>query len=247
MLDRIKAALGRTIARYLEKQIHGYQTFAVTPHAMLCQVLEPGDVLLVEGNTRISVAIKYVTHSTWSHAAFYAGSDRPGEELIEADLQHGVHAVGLESYSGTNTRICRPVGLSPEDRANVVGFMRDSVGLSYDLKNVIDLARYLLPKPPVPQRFRRRLLALGSGDPTRAICSSLIAQAFQNVHYPILPEIRPGCPGDCAADILHIRHHSLFAPRDFDLSPYFRIVKPTIETRFDYHRLAWYEDQAPEL
>ena len=41
-------------------------------------------------------------------------------------------------------------------------------------------------------------------------------------------------------ELLHICHHSLFAPRDFDLSPYFRIVKPTIESRFNYQNLAWY-------
>ena len=40
-------------------------------------------------------------------------------------------------------------------------------------------------------------------------------------------------------EILHIRHHSLFAPRDFDLSPYFKIVKPTVEHGFDYKALEW--------
>lgn len=38
-------------------------------------------------------------------------------------------------------------------------------------------------------------------------------------------------------EILHIRHHSLFTPRDFDLSPYFRVVKPTLEYGFDYKKL----------
>ena len=33
-------------------------------------------------------------------------------------------------------------------------------------------------------------------------------------------------------EILHIRHHSLYTPRDFDLSPFFRVVKPTIERNF---------------
>jgi hypothetical protein len=41
------------------------------------------------------------------------------------------------------------------------------------------------------------------------------------------------------AEILHIRHHSLFAPRDFDMSPYFQIVKPTIDGAFDPHKLVW--------
>ena len=36
-----------------------------------------------------------------------------------------------------------------------------------------------------------------------------------------------------------IRHHSLFAPRDFDLSPYFAVVKPTIERGFDYKSIEW--------
>ncbi|HEY7458830.1 MAG TPA: lipo-like protein, partial [Xanthobacteraceae bacterium] len=32
---------------------------------------------------------------------------------------------------------------------------------------------------------------------------------------------------------------SLFAPRDFDISPYFAIVKPTIEAGFDYRKVGW--------
>ena len=40
----------------------------------------------------------------------------------------------------------------------------------------------------------------------------------------------------------HIRHHSLFTPRDFDLSPYFEVVKLTLKTGFDYRQLNWYED-----
>ena len=44
-------------------------------------------------------------------------------------------------------------------------------------------------------------------------------------------------------EYLHIRHHSLFAPRDFDISPYFAVVKPTLEAGFDYRKLNWYEDE----
>ena len=89
------------------------------------------------------------------------------------------------------------------------------------------------------------MIALGSGDPTRTICSTLIAQAFHSVPYPILPRIErlPEHQRVESAytrdEILHIRHHSLFAPRDFDLSPYFQIVKPTIESAFDPHMLTW--------
>ncbi|MBL8315270.1 MAG: hypothetical protein JNK55_16120 [Rubrivivax sp.] len=95
------------------------------------------------------------------------------------------------------------------------------------------------------------MIAFGSGDPSRAICSTLIAQAFQAVHYPILPEVTyqdalDGAGGHCRRELLHIRHHSLYAPRDFDMSPYFEVVKPTLRPGFDPHRLAWENDARSE-
>ena len=88
------------------------------------------------------------------------------------------------------------------------------------------------------------MLSLGSGDPTRVICSTRIAQAFQSVRYPILPHVQTttrytGVYHYTIEEILHIRHHSLFTPRDFDLSPYFKVIKPTIEKDFDYQQLTW--------
>ena len=94
-------------------------------------------------------------------------------------------------------------------------------------------------------RWRRRLLALGSGDPSRAICSTLIAQAFQSLNYPVLPEVVIRSPStdphchDCNRELLHIRHHSLYTPRDFDLSPYFDVVKPNLLAGFDFHAVPW--------
>jgi hypothetical protein len=88
------------------------------------------------------------------------------------------------------------------------------------------------------------MLAFGSGDPTRAICSSLIAEAFERIRYPVLPRITAAFRADPSVrhqrrEILEIRHHSLYAPRDFDLSPYFHVVKPTLAAGFDYHTLTW--------
>ncbi|RME33373.1 MAG: lipo-like protein [Gammaproteobacteria bacterium] len=237
--------LGWWLACWLNQPVAEYQPFAVHPPDSLARVLQPADVLLVEGELRISATIKYLTQSTWSHAALYVGDAVPGSPcgmLIEADLEQGVIAVPLEKYRARNTRVCRPVGLTPEDRERVIAYAVGALGRRYDLKNVIDLVRYLFPVPPVPRRWRRRMLALGSGDPTRAICSTLLAQAFQEVRYPILPEVEH-CP-DCARrrELLHIRHHSLFAPRDFDLSPYFEVVKPTLALGFDYRRLSWAQE-----
>jgi hypothetical protein len=250
--------LGHALTRYLTAQIKGFEPSATNDPARLAAVLKPGDVLLVEGNTRVSSAIKYLTNSTWSHAALYVGDVLDAREpdgephvLVEVELGAGCVSIPLSKYAGAHTRICRPVGLPADERARVVRFMVTRIGMRYDLKNVVDLLRYLLPKPPVPQRFRRRMIALGSGDPTRAICSTLIAQAFQEVRYPVLPKVMavgdPTSPiRNVAAqqEILHIRHHSLYTPRDFDLSPYFAVVKPTIETGFDYTQMVWGEAAA---
>ena len=247
----ISSWLGAWLGRYLSGRAHVDSTSMPSKPEKLAAALRVGDVLLVEGNSRVSVAIKYLTQSTWSHAALYVGealgrSNERGEPLcfVEADLVDGVRAVALSEFAGLHTRICRPVRLTPEEIAAVTGYACSRLGQKYDLQNVIDLARYLLPTPPVPLRFRRRLLAMGSGDPTRAICSTLVAQAFQAVRYPILPIVEavaskdPGCPG-CIEEIMHVRHHSLFVPRDFDASPYFEIVKPTLAAGFDAHAVAW--------
>ncbi len=252
MLNWFKRKITGLLVRYLTGKVRGYQAFAVSSPDYLQSILQVGDVILVEGDQRFSTAVKYLTQSTWSHAAIYVGpidsSDGPdidAPSIIEADLKNGVIAVALSKYADLNTRICRPVGLDDGGRKQVAQFMLDSIGMSYDLKNVVDLARYLVPTPPVPRKWRRKMLALGSGDPTRAICSTRIAQAFQSVAYPILPSVEQLKEKDCemcaetVREILHIRHHSLFTPRDFDVSPYFKIIKPTIERGFDYRQMEW--------
>ncbi|WP_173932559.1 lipo-like protein [Chelativorans sp. Marseille-P2723] len=251
---RLLDQLGRFLARRLQKESSGYQPYTPSDPDVLHRSLAPGDILLVEGNTHLSAAVKYLTQSTWSHAALFVGDALPVPEdggerprLIEVNLGEGCVAVPLSKYRTYNTRICRPSGLTPEDRAAIIAFMIERIGLKYDMRNIFDLMRYFLPQPPVPVRWRRRMLALGSGDPTRAICSSLIAQALQSVRYPILPRIKER-PGHASAqstysrqEILLIRHHSLYTPRDFDLSPYFQIVKPTLNFGFDYKALHWEE------
>jgi hypothetical protein len=242
MLDWI----GARIANQLLKPTSGYEPYAAARPELVALTIRPADVLLIEGaRSKINSAIRYLTQSTWSHAALYVGlgadlGERDGEPLVlvEAELGSGVIASPLSKYETYNTRICRPVGLTAEDRNAVIRFAVERLGHAYDLKNIIDLMRYFLPQPPVPASWRRRMIALGSGEPTRAICSSLIAQAFESVGYPILPDVQRVDP-ESQREILHIRHHSLYAPRDFDVSPFFAVVKPTIETGFDYREMTW--------
>ncbi len=249
-MSRMLDGVGRVIARYLQKPIHGYEPFTPSDPDALRHSLQPGDVLLVEGNNHIAGVIKYLTQSTWSHSALYVGplagratADGEPHVLIEANVGEGVVSAPLSKYTRFHTRICRPVGLIELDCMIVCAYAVERIGYAYDLKNIIDLLRYLLPLP-VPRRWRRRLIALGSGDPTRLICSALIADAFRAVRYPILPRIRLTGSRQAREEILEIRHSSLYCPRDFDISPYFNVVKPTIASGFSYKTLQW-ADLAP--
>jgi hypothetical protein len=249
--------LGRRLAHRLGRDAPGEEPFIPPDPDALRQTLRPADVLLVAGASKFSTAIKYLTQSTWSHAALYVGSAVAGpgggdsHTLIEVTLPAGCATAPLSKYERFHTRICRPIGLTNDDREAVIGFMISRIGTQYDMRNIFDLARFLLPTPPVPTRWRRRMIALGSGEPTRAICSTLIAEAFDRVRYPILPRVesvgvdkRKISPFR-RQEILHIRHHSLYAPADFDLSPYFEIVKPTLAAGFNYKGLTWGPETLP--
>ena len=243
--------VGKLIAGYLQKEVPGYEPFTPSDPEHLRGVIEPGDVMLVEGNNRVSGIIKYLTQSTWSHAALFVGpidgaAEPDGEPhvLIEANIGEGVTSAPLSKYLPYHTRLCRPVGLSFEDRHTVCRYAINRIGFGYDTKNILDLMRFLFPLP-IPQRWRRRMIAFGSGDPTKIICSALIAQAFDAVRYPILPKITRAGSRQARREILHIRDSSLYMPRDFDISPYFEIVKPTIVQGFDYTALHWADKQKP--
>jgi hypothetical protein len=247
--------IGTYLAQYLSKPRDEHRISTSRP-GDLASCLKKGDVLLVEGTSRFSSAIRYLTQSSWSHAAIFVGNainhtDDSGEtlNLIEADVIEGVRGVPLREYESTHTRICRPVGLARDEIDALLQHIIERIGQTYDLKNIFDLLRYFITAPPVPGRLKRRMLAFGSGDPTRAICSSIIAEAFQSISYPILPDIKLL---ECKTregkryqkEIMHIRHHSLFAPRDFDVSPYFDIIKPTLSQGFNFHDVKLQKDDS---
>ncbi|WP_332680832.1 lipo-like protein [Bosea sp. (in: a-proteobacteria)] len=243
--------LGRSVVRFITRGRPESGPVDAKALARMRAALRPGDVLLVEGSMKVSAAIKYLTQSTWSHAALYVGEtgqfSPEGEplELAEVEMDVGCVLSPLSKYGAFGTRICRPQALDREGRGIVVDYVLARLGTRYDLKNILDLARWLIPIPWAPAGWRRRMIALGSGDPTRAICSTLIAKAFEAARYPVLPTVEYARAMDEQdyQEVLHIRHHSLYMPRDFDISPYFAVVKPTLESGFDYKALNWAQEQ----
>ena len=273
MAGWLRTKLFDLAARALTKPRGNYTLLLPNDFDTLLRVLRPGDVILVDGDQRVSEVIKYLTQSTWSHSVLYVGDEilrrfpgqrdallathaRDANHMIIEALMEGVIASPLSKYASFNLRICRPVGLRPDDLRRVLDEVLAQLGLRYDVKHIFDLARYFFPLSLIPRRFRRHALQFGSGLTTQVICSSLIGRAFQNVGFPILPTTTPGPSAVTERRLLDrvlrrtpppypalFRRQlpSIITPRDFDLSPYFEIIKfnPVEASRFDYRRIRW--------
>jgi hypothetical protein len=266
---------------FLTEPLSGYERRGWNDPEALRRQIRKGDVLLVDGDSRISAMIKYLTQSSWSHAAFYIGDEmlrRGGEQaeqarrafgeeaahlLVEA-LPQGVVASPLSKYIDFNIRLVRPHRLRSDHLQSILDDHVAAIGWRYDLRNIFDLARYLVPVSLIPSRLRRTALHFGSGVVTEVICSSLVGQIFQSVRFPILPAVE--FPDDAEAvaprrgrllrlifgyesgrytGIFRMRHPTLLTPRDFDLSPYFEIIKfnVIIDGNFDYTRIQWAKEE----
>jgi hypothetical protein len=166
--------VGGWLSSYLSRENKSDAIGIPTDTEAMRRCLRPGDVVLVEGNTKFSTAIKYLTQSTWSHTMLYIGNG----QFIEADVSKGIIRSDMEELRDYHTRICRPIGLTQEELDCVCYHAVSKLGGTYDLRNVFDLVRYLVPVLPFPTRHRRKLLAFGSGDPTKAVCSTLVSECF---------------------------------------------------------------------
>ena len=271
----VRRWLTKRIIAYLQRPLPHYELRTPNDLETLKRNLRRCDVVLVDGEQRISAIIRYMTQSSWSHSALYIGDElvrrggRLAEEareeygseahhLIVEALPEGVIAAPLAKYAKLNLRVCRPRSLRREDAKVITDEAIATLGWRYDLRNVFDLARYLIPARLVPYRFREAALHFGSGRPTEVICSSLIGRLFQGIGFPILPTRVEGSAtlpqrpprllervlGYRSRDytgLFRMRHPTLLTPRDFDLSPYFDVIKvpSTADSRLDYRRIHW--------
>jgi len=203
--------------------------------------IKPGDVILVEGRTRVSDVIKAVTQSCWSHAALYIGRVHEIEDpiqrqrvknffdgqpdvqlIIESELGMGTVVRPLASYDRDHLRICRPRDLTFSDAQKVITYSIARLGSGYDVRQIFDLLRFLLPWTIMPRRWRSSLFTSHPGQTTKTVCSTMIAEAFGSIQYPILPLVKRSENHEVK---IYRRNPKLCTPRDFDYSPYFDIIK----------------------
>ncbi len=221
--------------------------------------LKPCDVVLIEGRSRVSQVIKQITHSPWSHAILYIGRlhdiedcriretiaeayhGNPDEQLIlESELGFGTVVHPLSRYQGEHLRICRPNGLSFGDSQQVIHYAVSRLGLDYDVRQILDLARFFFPYAILPRRWRSSLFQHSPGAETKTVCSTMIAEAFSFIHFPILPLVKHS--GKDGVQLFQ-RNPKICKPSDFDYSPYFQIIKyPFMDYTHhcDYKLLPWH-------
>jgi hypothetical protein len=216
------------------------------------------DVILIEGRSRVSDVIKMVTQSPWSHAALYLGrlhdiddpelrqvitshydGDPADQLIIESELGHGTVVRPLDEYKDDHARICRPSGLEYQDTQKVVRYAISRLGTDYDVRQIIDLGRFLFPWGILPRKWRSSLFSSRPGRSTRTVCSTMIAESFGFVQFPILPLVKHD--GETEVQLFR-RNPKLCTPRDFDYSPYFEIIKyPFMDfsSHTSYRLLPW--------
>ena len=168
--------------------------------------LRPGDVLLVEGRSNVAEIIKSITQSMWTHSFFYIGRLHdiddpmlrdhiqkyrhcmPEEQLIiEAILGKGIIVTSIEDYEGEHLRICRPRGITRADSQKVIKYAINDLGKDYNVRQIMDLARFMFPYWFLPRRWRSSLFEHNAGRPTKTVCSTMMAEAFAKVRFPIIP------------------------------------------------------------
>jgi len=253
----IKDFITEPLVRWLNHKRPRSQ-FPLSDYNTLRREIKQCDVLLIEGRSRVSDVIKMVTQSPWSHAALYLGrlhdiedpelrqlvrnhyaGDAADQLLIESELGQGTVIRTLSVYQDDHARICRPTGLEYNDSQQVIRYAISRLGTDYDIRQVIDLARFLFPWFILPRRWRSSLFSRRPGRSTRTVCSTMIAESFGFVQFPILPLVK----ADAADDLqLFRRNPKLCTPRDFDYSPYFDIIKyPFYDFRHhkNYRLLPW--------
>ena len=220
--------------------------------------LRPGDVILVEGQSRVSDIIKMITQSIWTHSFLYLGRlhdiDDPDlrenikkfhpiknddQIIIESLLGQGTIVDTLEKYRNEHLRICRPRGLTRADSQEVIHYAIRQLGTDYNVRQLLDLARFMFPYGILPRRWRSSLFEHNAGRPTKTVCSSMMAEAFARVRFPIRSLLHQDAKGKVK---LYRRNSQLIIPADFDYSPYFDVIKYPMLSFDDlavYKKLPW--------
>ena len=250
--------LTRWISRWLLAPQDDPFYFGSNWHAIRYE-LRPGDLILVEGRTRVARIIQRLTLSSWSHVMLYVGRIHDIEDpqirsqvqqfghflaedslILESEMGRGTVIQKLNAYEGYHLRILRPKNIQYSDVQTLVNYCVARLGQPYNLRQIVDLMRFLLPWKILPRRWGSSLFRNNANAPT-TVCSTLLAEAFAQINFPILPLVKT-CDATGQSRLFQ-RNPKFVFPSTFDKSPYFEVIKTAhvdqSPARGDYHLLPW--------
>ena len=224
LLAGTRTRLTGALVLYLAKPIKHYSPAITADPQSLAAILDPGDVLLTDGNTRVAALVKRITRSTWSHVSMYVGPLEEGPDppcIVEADVAAGVRSIRLSELNALHVRVLRPIGLNDMKRRRLADWVVNRIGGEYDLAHAWALGRNLL-RQRLPTRLRSLPNTMAKSA-TRFICCSLLAHAFALVGYPILP-VQMGVSSS------GVDQRNL-TPGDFERASVFKVIWPINNVR----------------
>jgi len=256
----IREKLWQFIVDWLNKEVENTD-LPLVDFKQMCDEIRPGDVILFEGQSRVSNIIKMISQSSWTHAAIYIGrlheivspinqsilkqyyKGEPDKNLIiESVLGKGTIVSTLDKYNNDHIRICRPTGITLNDSYKIIDYVIAKLGTEYNVRQLLDLARFFFPYGILPRRWRSSLFMHNTGSATKMVCSTMISKAFQKIKFPILPVKQVHSDGSL---YFYMRNPRLITPKDFDFSPFFSIIKYPVyglEHSALYRHLPWNEE-----
>ena len=206
----------------------------------LRHLIQPCDVLLLDGCTRLDNRFRALTGSRWTRVGLYLGRlhdirdpslratvteylpCEPDTQLVLiSTAERGLTLMPLTSLAGEHLRLCRPRGLSGEDPQAVVRYALSRLGTHRPMA-WSDALALLLPWGWLPRHWRTGFFSRLTGRTLRSLTGSVVGDAFAFIQFPVLPLVKRT---ERDMTRLYRRHPRIYFAADFDHSPYFDIIK----------------------
>jgi hypothetical protein len=191
LVERARSRVLGALALYLAQPLVPCVASGIADPHSLAGRLDPGDVLLIHGNTRAAAIVERVTRSTWSHVSIYVGplDDSPDPRcVVEADFLEGVRPIRLSEIKAQEICVLRPTCLPAADRRKVADWVIARIGCGYDLAHAARLLGRALWRRPLMARRVHKAPRITASSARRFICCSLLTHAFAWAGCPIVTE-----------------------------------------------------------
>lgn len=144
--------------------------------------IQPGDILLIRGNTLVDKIIKLVTRSPYSHAVGVVNQN----QVVEILPFSTTRVKKIQDYTGcADVFTCER--LSNDDRTKIVSYVNGKIGTSYDYSLIIWEASRCFFNWVWPYETR-----------DSSICSTLWSEAYRKAGIELCPDVKFPVPGDLA-------------------------------------------------